>query len=720
MAWSSALCVVDFCSPEVKERWSDTLHRKVSEARHRTSCWSPPPTVLMKVLSGNIVSKTLAGGGMDSLIEDDAKPVHLPEKAFSTDDRACLPIENVNNNVSSRWSFLRKSRKNAILANSSSSSDSNAKTALFGQLLSRVCNEDEKLPKPITEILTLLMKKGSTTEGVFRKPGNNKCLKELKGQLNDGLDVDIKTKPVILLAALFKDFLRELPGSLLVEERSKDWMAALDKEELHERCTELRNLTESLPKPNTLLLQHLLCVLHHISKNADTNKMDAHNLAVCIAPNLLQCDNLSDLEKVTDLTKFLIENCSEIFGEQIQSLLGDPEEEELADASDSMSSHEHESTYDNTDCDVDGDIAGPTERQLAETLEDKSQQSTPSVCKDEWSAIPSCSSNTIFHTFTKQFPRRCSEPILYPPMGLNSVTGLARSHEDFSVKKDSFFLGEKPLRKQNSDSVLRLNKEERRPLSLEKLGGSLTMEPTAASKDYSHSSNCSLDSSFSNMSETSVFSSSPLASPHNTQKSSFDCEEVQKQVVKMRSQSMRSDKRKPLRTKSWSAFGYRGSFKKGDSQKETIFACETLQEDSQSEMEPTEPAPRQRPLSAIEVFQQVDSRIPGNPPSYEQAIQSSIHSAPPAYHSMTVQHALMLKRKYLHSSINEELLYSCPVNTFTDCYPQIQDITVESVPGSSHSSQICHQRAMPESVSVSHRCSQRLFEDISYAKESYV
>lgn len=51
----------------------------------------------------------------------------------------------------------------------------------------------------------------------------------------------------------------------------------------------LRVLDE-LPAANMVLLQHLLCVLHHILQSADTNKMDAHNLAVCIGPTLLQLD----------------------------------------------------------------------------------------------------------------------------------------------------------------------------------------------------------------------------------------------------------------------------------------------------------------------------------------------------------------------------------------------------------------------------------------------
>lgn len=64
-------------------------------------------------------------------------------------------------------------------------------------------------------------------------------------------------------------------------------------------------MAEKLPKANSLLLQHLLCLFHHISQHSETNKMDAKNLAVCIAPTLLHRDSQpldrDDVEKVRHL-----------------------------------------------------------------------------------------------------------------------------------------------------------------------------------------------------------------------------------------------------------------------------------------------------------------------------------------------------------------------------------------------------------------------------------
>lgn len=62
-------------------------------------------------------------------------------------------------------------------------------------------------------------------------------------------------------------------------------------------------VVEKLPGPNRLLLQHLLCVLQHILQSADTNKMDAYNLAVCIGPTLLQLEGTPLDEQKSQMNK---------------------------------------------------------------------------------------------------------------------------------------------------------------------------------------------------------------------------------------------------------------------------------------------------------------------------------------------------------------------------------------------------------------------------------
>lgn len=50
----------------------------------------------------------------------------------------------------------------------------------------------------------LLRKKGPSTEGVFRKPCNNKNMKDIRERLNCSMEVDYKDLPVVLIVGLLK------------------------------------------------------------------------------------------------------------------------------------------------------------------------------------------------------------------------------------------------------------------------------------------------------------------------------------------------------------------------------------------------------------------------------------------------------------------------------------------------------------------------------------
>lgn len=237
----------------------------------------------------------------------------------------------------------------------------------------------------------------------------------------------------------------------------------------------------------------------------------------------------------------------------------------------------------------------------------------------------------------------------------------------------------------------------------------------------------SLESAASNQSEGSVFTSSPVGSPGcsrktNTTNQASLAMRSQQDITRpipderKRSQSMRVATKVLMRTRSLASFN-RSSLKK-DSQKENPFPCETLQEDSQSEADPTaDLVHKARPLSAIEVFKHVDSRLPCQPPTYKQAVQNV--GLPPQY-KMTVQDAI--NRRSRPSSVNYDFPSTYSVSEYGDSFPQVGEDKANVV----ERRQPFRQRAMSESVSVGHheiisrRCSQPVFEEFSYAKESYV
>ncbi|KAG0177687.1 hypothetical protein DFQ29_004521 [Apophysomyces sp. BC1021] len=127
-----------------------------------------------------------------------------------------------------------------------------------------------------------------STEGIFRKNGNIRELKEMRDAIDKGHPPKLtKEESPIQLAALLKRFLRELPEPLLTFNlhdlfvmcaRIEDRM--LSKQLLHFTCC-------MLPKPHRDTMQLVFLFLKHVASYSSTNRMDISNLATVIAPSVL-------------------------------------------------------------------------------------------------------------------------------------------------------------------------------------------------------------------------------------------------------------------------------------------------------------------------------------------------------------------------------------------------------------------------------------------------
>ena len=82
-----------------------------------------------------------------------------------------------------------------------------------------------------------------------------------------------------------------------------------------------------LPGGNQLLLKQTIAVLYRIQQRCLENQMNSYNLSVCLGPCLLWTTSTScrEVEKaskaVVSVTEFLINNCLEIFGRSILTVL---------------------------------------------------------------------------------------------------------------------------------------------------------------------------------------------------------------------------------------------------------------------------------------------------------------------------------------------------------------------------------------------------------------
>eukprot|EP00842_Homolaphlyctis_polyrhiza_P006794 jgi/Hompol1/7115/HPOL_005192-RA len=160
------------------------------------------------------------------------------------------------------------------------------------------------------------------TEGIFRKNGNIRRLKEVCERINkDPRDVDLSDDNPIQIAALMKKFLRDMPDPLLTFKLKDLFMATQKLETDADRLLALRLTCCLLPKPNldllSVLCRFLLEVASHSGPDGQTgNKMHIENIATVIAPNVLYSKaGLSPEESVYSVRvlSMLLENLSEVF-----------------------------------------------------------------------------------------------------------------------------------------------------------------------------------------------------------------------------------------------------------------------------------------------------------------------------------------------------------------------------------------------------------------------
>ncbi|KAG7241083.1 hypothetical protein INR49_026114 [Caranx melampygus] len=170
--------------------------------------------------------------------------------------------------------------------------------------------------------------------GIFRRPAGARAVRELRDSLDAGeFHLPLTRDHIFVIAGVFKDFLRSIPGSLLCCELYEEWIDVLEEEEEEkEQVQDIKRMICRLPKENALLLRYLLAVLYGIQGNALENQMTSFNLSVCIAPSMLwppgaPCSPEVEGEgakKVCELVKFMIEHCRQVLGEDPSSLFGGP------------------------------------------------------------------------------------------------------------------------------------------------------------------------------------------------------------------------------------------------------------------------------------------------------------------------------------------------------------------------------------------------------------
>ncbi|KAJ3407032.1 hypothetical protein HDU80_009862 [Chytriomyces hyalinus] len=145
-----------------------------------------------------------------------------------------------------------------------------------------------RIPKFIDLCIQLMRSMDMSVEGVFRKNGNIRRLKETAEIFDQNPALErLEEDNVIQVAALLKKFLRDMPDPLLTHKLYPIFVASQNIDDPNLRKRVLHLCCCLLPRQNLDLLQILLQFMRYVAQWKDTNKMDIPNLATVIAPNIL-------------------------------------------------------------------------------------------------------------------------------------------------------------------------------------------------------------------------------------------------------------------------------------------------------------------------------------------------------------------------------------------------------------------------------------------------
>ncbi|KAF8467714.1 hypothetical protein BDZ91DRAFT_813281 [Kalaharituber pfeilii] len=150
-----------------------------------------------------------------------------------------------------------------------------------------------RIPGIIDEAVVAMRQMDMSVEGVFRKNGNIRRLKDLAEKIDAGVEnIEMVSEGPVQIAALLKKFLRELPDPLLTFKLHRLFITSSRIEDEEKRRRVLHLTCCLLPKSHRDSMEILFSFLNwvasfsHVDEESGS-KMDIHNLATVITPNIL-------------------------------------------------------------------------------------------------------------------------------------------------------------------------------------------------------------------------------------------------------------------------------------------------------------------------------------------------------------------------------------------------------------------------------------------------
>ncbi|RMZ86516.1 hypothetical protein DV736_g6258, partial [Chaetothyriales sp. CBS 134916] len=159
-----------------------------------------------------------------------------------------------------------------------------------------------RVPAILDDAISAMKQMDMSVEGVFRKNGNIKRLKDAADLIDANQAPDLTRENPVQVAALLKKFLRDMPDPLLTFKLHKLWIATQKLDDLERRRRVLHLTCCLMPKSHRDTMEVLFSFLKWAASFSEVDeesgsKMDVHNLATVMAPNILYANQKKENAK---------------------------------------------------------------------------------------------------------------------------------------------------------------------------------------------------------------------------------------------------------------------------------------------------------------------------------------------------------------------------------------------------------------------------------------
>ncbi|KAG2455783.1 SRGP1 protein, partial [Polypterus senegalus] len=169
------------------------------------------------------------------------------------------------------------------------------------------------------DLLKESIDKGLHHEGIFRVPGSQTEVNEIRNAFDHGEDPLTDSQinhDIDSVAGVLKLYFRGLEKPLFPMETFQELIDCVQIEKL-ERPSHLQKIVAVLPQTVLVVMRYLFAFLNHLSQYSDENMMDPYNLAVCFGPTLVSVpveqDPVSVQAHVNEVVKTIIIYHEKIF-----------------------------------------------------------------------------------------------------------------------------------------------------------------------------------------------------------------------------------------------------------------------------------------------------------------------------------------------------------------------------------------------------------------------